>query len=120
MNDFGNGLYIATFGVLFKFAFMGVFILIVIALKRIFPYKPEGDEGVNGENEENNVVEHTASISLNGNADEKEVIAAITAALTFLHSRQRSSLGQTLKECRGSWWNVSRLNYQRSSISQRR
>jgi hypothetical protein len=126
-NDLSNGLFISVFGLLIKFFVMGIFILMIISLKRIFPYKAQADEG---EDEESANAEQYVALASTGEEEERDIAAAITVAISFLRLRDQSSLGNTLKECRGSWWSanrrntpdvlVRRMNYQRNSISIRK
>lgn len=104
MNPIMQGLEVSLLSLIITFLSLGVFILVIIVLQRIFPSQAE-EEGQEVEALE----EEQAVISVTS-ADESEegaVAAAIAAALNYYQAASRAQLGGSLREGRGAWW-VSR------------
>jgi Na+-transporting methylmalonyl-CoA/oxaloacetate decarboxylase gamma subunit len=102
-----QGLSISIIGLLITFFALGVFILLMIVLQRIFPPKPEAQE------EEAEKVELVVQIELDqasSQVDEAgEVAAAIAAAVSYFQAANQPSLGANLEGGRGRWWAANRL-----------
>jgi len=97
MNLFWQGLTISLLGLGLTFAALGLFILAMVLLKRLFPEAPKAEE-------------QPVTSALSQASDEDEIAAAIAAALSHLQSLEicRSGLGEALEAGRGRWWLVSR------------
>jgi len=100
-----QGLSISIIGLLITFFALGVFILLMIVLQRIFPPKPETQE-------EAEKVELVVQIELDqapSQMDEAgEVAAAIAAAVSYFQAANQPSLGANLEGGRGRWWAANR------------
>ncbi len=104
MNVYLQGLSISIMGILITFFALGIFILIMIVLQRIFP--PQNEEEV-AEVEPENVGE-SVIVRMEDEQTEGAVVAAIAAALSYFKAQEKSaSLGDALREGHSSWW-VSR------------
>lgn len=113
MNIYLQGLMISLIGLLTTFMVLGVFILIMIVLQKLFPVKPEVQEA--GEVEE---IASAAVVTTDAaTGDDQAVIAAIAAALAYF--RNQSNLGNTLYEGRGNWWITRRGLSNQTNITKR-
>ncbi len=102
MNPILQGLNLTILGLTLTFAALGLFILVIVVLERVFRVRaliPEQRE------------EHETVIAgeLPPDTENEEIAAAITIALSYLRSIDicRSGLGSTLEAGRGAWWNAS-------------
>jgi hypothetical protein len=100
-----EGLSISLTAMLLTFLSLGLFILVMIVLQRLFPAKPESAD-----------IEVVVK-ALDDNADpcgpseeEAAVVAAIAAAVSFVRAQAQAGLGDNLQQGRGGWWGTS---YQR-------
>lgn len=117
MNDLMSGLQVSVLGLLITFLALGVFILIMIVLQRLFPNKAEAAEAVEvlPQGELLEVVEiEDESLTAEG-----EVVAAIAAAIAVARGRSRSSLGNSLQESKGSWWSVRKMEARLGKVEKR-
>ena len=105
MDPIVQGLEITVTGLAVTFSALGIFILVMLVLKRVFREKPE--EGNEQVIEVADTPVETATIAID---DDSEVVAAIAAAITYLRSKTMSSLGTSLETGKGSWWVSNRLN----------
>ena len=103
MNEIAQGWTLSVLGILVAFLFMSVFILIMVVLKRLFPYKEDA-----GVDEAQAVVEEPVALAVSNQPDQA-VIAAIAAALAVVKARRATGIGETLVEGRGSWWVANRM-----------
>ncbi len=91
-----QGLIVSGFGLGLTFAALGLFILVILGLQRLFaarPAQPEPSE--------------PAPVSASARDSEaEEIAAAICLALSHLRALEicESGLGQTLEAGRGPWW----------------
>ncbi len=99
MDPIVQGLEITILGLTVTFTALGVFILVMMLLKRIFRVKIEEIETT------------TEEVAVSGNAsdyvtadDDSELIAVIAAAVSYVRGKTLSSLGSTLENGKGSWW----------------
>lgn len=101
MNELSQGLEVSLLGMIITFSALGVFVLIMVVLKRLFPYKNDGAA-------ESEVAVSTEPVEIAVKTElvdeESEVAAAVGAALAYWMSRSRSSLGDSLQEGRSGWW----------------
>jgi Na+-transporting methylmalonyl-CoA/oxaloacetate decarboxylase gamma subunit len=103
-TDFSAGLQVSLLGLIVTFVALGVFILIILALKALFPAERPSKRAVV---QQVDVIE-TSAVE---DDDEGEVVAAIAAALAYARVGQgnrSTSLGQSLQEGRSSWWAARR------------
>ncbi len=99
-----QGIVLLVVGMAFLFASMGVIILAMIVLERLFRTRKLVPEELEpGERE-------TVSRHERDTADE-EVVAAIALALAHLRSLDiaRSGLGTALEAGHGSWWTIGQV-----------
>ena len=98
MNDLlVQGLFISLVAMGLTFAALGVFILIIIVLQRIFP--PRLAESAEEETPQPVIIETSG--------EEEEVVAAISAAISSLKAHQavrKGSLGAALETGHSAWW----------------
>ena len=100
MNIYLQGLSISIMGIVITFLALGIFILIMIVLQRIFPSVSEEEvtEGEFDMAEEN-------FVRVEDHQEEGAVVAAIAAALSYFKVQEKSvSLGDALREGHSSWW----------------
>lgn len=103
MSEFNQGLIISIVGLLITFTALGVFILVMVVLKKLFPFKEQKNEKGEAEDEETYEDETTLSLAENTSSEEEEIAAAI-GAITILRSQQSNQLGATLLEGPGRYW----------------
>ncbi|MBN1372070.1 MAG: OadG family protein [Anaerolineaceae bacterium] len=104
-TDFSAGLQVSLLGLIITFVALGVFILIILALKTLFPAERAAKKSA--------AVQQAALVeaSVETEDDEGEVVAVIAAALAYARvgqSNRSASLGSLLQEGRGSWWAARR------------
>ena len=112
-TDFAAGLEVSVLGLLITFAALGVFILIILALKALFRAEPAKTEVPEAVEEAPVVVEVQTPDA------ESEVVAAIAAALMAVRTARSASLGQSLQHGRGSWWAAQRADAREGGVNQR-
>jgi Na+-transporting methylmalonyl-CoA/oxaloacetate decarboxylase gamma subunit len=98
--DIANGWTLTILGLFVAFLAMGIFIGVIVLLKRLFPYKEEVVEA----DEAEAVVVSTPVSGLM----EAEV-AAIAVAIVAARQPDRSPIGSALLEGRGAWWGANHL-----------
>jgi sodium pump decarboxylase gamma subunit len=105
LGDIAQGLTLSIIGMTVTFATLGLLILTIVVLGRLFRTRPLASDKKE-EPHEREVVS-----SLARDTEEEEVVAAIAVALAHLHSIDisRSGLGVTLESGRGPWWVKSQV-----------
>ena len=100
-----EGLSISLTAMLLTFLSLGLFILVMVVLQRMFPAESESADT------------EVVVKALDDNTDpcgpseeEAAVVAAITAAVSYVRAQTQAGLGDNLKQGRGGWWDAS---YQR-------
>jgi sodium pump decarboxylase gamma subunit len=114
LSPIAQGLEVSLLGIVITFLALGIFILIMVVLKRLFP---AADQEIKAQ-----VVEAApaAEEAIVESADgEGEIIAAIAAALAISRSRQQRSLGDSLLDGRGGWWTVHRIDSRLGKVQKR-
>jgi Na+-transporting methylmalonyl-CoA/oxaloacetate decarboxylase gamma subunit len=110
LNEISQGVQISITGLTITFLALGVFILVMLVLQKLFPPKPQaGDD----DEDYGQVIEEPTPGNDNG-VKELEIAAAISAAVSYFQSRGQSQLGKTLQEGRGAWWMSNRLSSRQS------
>lgn len=101
MNPILQGLNLSLLGLGLTFAALGLFVVVMIVLERLFRARPTVDET-------HRQLSEPAASATSGDTQDEEVAAAIVAAMTHLRSVDicRSDLGAALEAGRGAWWNV--------------
>jgi sodium pump decarboxylase gamma subunit len=97
MNPIIQGLQVSVLGLVITFLALGLFILVIEVLKRLFPAKIEAQE----EPESTLLVVETAEPG-----EEGELVAAITAAIYCAQAEKHGQLGDALSQGRGGWWSA--------------
>lgn len=105
MDPIVQGLEISVLGLAVTFTALGLFILVMLVLQRIFRVKPEKNII-----QEETTTEVTTETSQAIVEDDSELIAVITAAILHLRSKNLSSLGSSLENGKGTWWIANRMN----------
>ena len=105
MNPILQGLTISISGIVITFLALGLFILVMVILQKMFPAESEAPDGSDAEKK--TIVESSTASD-----DEGEVVAAIAAAVAYFQQsfNQSGDLGISLNEGRGTWWMVKRIN----------
>jgi Na+-transporting methylmalonyl-CoA/oxaloacetate decarboxylase gamma subunit len=107
LSEIMQGLSISIIGLLITFFALGVFILLMIVLQRLFPPKAKARE------EEAEHAEPVIQIELDQASShmdrDREVAAAIAAAVSYFQAVNQPSLGANLEGGRGRWWAANRL-----------
>jgi hypothetical protein len=107
MDPILQGLQVSLLGLMITFLALCGFILLIEALKRLFPAK---DEAPGGQGEELVVVEEPPLLVETADpADEGAVVAAIAVALSRAQAVKRGPLGDELTRGRGNWWSARGL-----------
>jgi Na+-transporting methylmalonyl-CoA/oxaloacetate decarboxylase gamma subunit len=102
LSEFNQGLVISAIGLLVTFLALGIFILIMILLKKLFPYKEENQTGE--KEDEETYAEPNAVAAMETLASEEEEMAAAIASLIYLRGQQSTQLGASLLEGPGRYW----------------
>jgi sodium pump decarboxylase gamma subunit len=102
MTPFAQGLNVSILGLTITFMALGVLILVMVGLQKLFPAKEEKTE--QPEAEMPVLVVETAEPS-----EEGAIVAAIAAAVIFARGSGRAQLGETLAQPRGNWWAERRM-----------
>lgn len=89
MTDFQTGLMISVIGLVVTFTSLGIFIGIIVLLKKLFPVKAKKTE-----TKVATIAEPAEAIIQT--EDDSENIAAALAAVTYLRSRRTGQLGAAL------------------------
>jgi len=106
LNNIVQGLEVSVLGILITFTALGVFILIMIVLQRLFPSaETEAPVVTQTVKDEQPLVE----VQIEETGEDAAVVAAIAAALSYLRARSQSSLGGSLQEGRGGWWSSRKM-----------
>lgn len=105
-TSISQGLTISGLGLFITFTALGFFILIMVVLKKLFPYKEEAEETEEGSVEVSPVA---GMVESGGDAGDTGEIAAIAAAIAYLRGRAQAQLGSNLESGRGAWWIVNRI-----------
>ena len=103
-NVIVQGLIISVIGIGLTFLALGILILVMILLDRLFSDKKEGDSA------ETEPVEKTAVGPPARNTVDEEIVAAIAVALAQVRSLEsrEGGLGATLEEAPSGWWQTGR------------
>jgi Na+-transporting methylmalonyl-CoA/oxaloacetate decarboxylase gamma subunit len=105
LNSFGQGLEVSLLAMVITFLALGVFILVMVVLQRIFPPAAEEQDG-DGEAAE--AEPEVLSVTSADESEEGAVAAAIAAALNYFQAAGRAQLGSSLREGRVAWWTSRR------------
>ena len=103
-----QGLSISLVGLLITFFALGVFIILMVILKRIFPAKPKAED-------EEEQGEPVIRIDLDQPDENEAVVAAIAAAVSYFQAESRPLLGANLETGHGRWWVANRSALHRIS-----
>jgi sodium pump decarboxylase gamma subunit len=95
-----QGLNVSIAGMIIIFIVMGLFILVMVILQKIFPPKAEVETS-----EEAVAEEQPIAVA----QSDDEVVAVIMAALNYARSTSQSQLGSALQSGRGAWWVSNRM-----------
>jgi len=109
-----QGLSLSLMGITITFAALGLLILAMIVLERLFRTRKLVPE-------ERSPEETPVASTLARDTQDEEIVAAITVALAYLRSLEigRSELGMTLEAGHGGWWTAGRVQ-QRQILTRRR
>jgi sodium pump decarboxylase gamma subunit len=107
-NVITQGLALSVVGLVVAFAFMGLFILTMVVLQKLFPVKKAEPEATPVEVEAP-AIPAAVSASVEEEDDELGMVAAAVAAVASLRSLNQSKLGDALASGRGSWWSVNQI-----------
>jgi sodium pump decarboxylase gamma subunit len=110
-----QGLQVSILGIFVTFLALGVFILIMVVLKRLFPAESEQRSIGAQEAQE----EALSPVEVAASDEEGAVIAAIAAALSNLRSKDQSKLGGSLEEGRSEWWSSHRSAARSGKVERR-
>jgi sodium pump decarboxylase gamma subunit len=102
MTPFMQGLNVSVLGLLITFMSLGVFILIMVGLQKLFPGREEAAE-------EQETGMPVVEVETADTSEEGAVIAAIAAAVAYARATGRGQLGARLTQPRGSWWMARRM-----------
>ncbi len=116
MSELMQGLNISIWGLGLTFLSIGLLVLLIIGMDKLFPAKPEAEEAPE---------EAGPAIEMTVEEDESEVAAAILVALQKLQQESAAGyegLGAELQSGHGAWWSVRRYPQTpaRADVQQRR
>jgi len=102
MSDFSQGLLVSIVGLIVTFTALGVFILVMIVLQKIFaPKSQSAPADVGSEIESEEVMDLIKAEEAAG--ENEELVAAITA-IVRLRNQQSGRLGSALVSGPGPYW----------------
>jgi len=103
-------------GLVIAFAFMGIFILTMIALQALFPSK-KAEPAMTEKAAPAVLVEAPAAVGPAAveEEDDLSVVAAAAVAIASLRSLNQSKLGEALSTGRGTWWIANQLSARQDS-----
>jgi sodium pump decarboxylase gamma subunit len=107
MNDLlVQGLTISALGLGLTFAALGLFILVIVALRGLFTPRPKAAARPAERGEAGKPTTEPAARAPSRDTEGQEIAAAILIALSHLRSHDicESGLGQALQAGRGPWW----------------
>jgi sodium pump decarboxylase gamma subunit len=100
LNPMMQGLTVGVMGIGITFAALGLIILVMIVLQRLFvqPHAAASQDEIGT----------THAVEAPGLPQEEEVVAAIGAALAYMRAAEsaRGGLGSSLGVESGAWWHV--------------
>jgi Na+-transporting methylmalonyl-CoA/oxaloacetate decarboxylase gamma subunit len=102
MDPITQGLSLSAVGLTLSFLSMGLFILTIVVLQRIFPPKQHTDDKEEGG--------EIPAVTTQATDEEGQVVAAIAVAVSYARSKGQSQLGQSLQGGRSSWWIANRMS----------
>jgi len=105
-----QGITLFVIGMALLFAAMGLLILVMVVLERVFRTRPLVT--AKQEPEESETVSKLAPA-----IEDEQVVAAIAVALAQLRSLDlgRSGLGEALEGGRGSWWTAGQIRQRQAT-----
>ncbi len=104
MSDLSQGLIVSVLGISITFLALALFILVMVVLQKLFPYKDEKVEAL----EEVGTPAGTIEIVNETVVEEEEVAAAVAVALAYFKQRRQSQLGAALAQGHSAWWSAHR------------
>ena len=110
MNEIIQGLNISLVGLLVTFTALGLFILMILLLEKIFPARPQVIEERTPSEEASNL--QILGEDASGNVD-PATAAAIMAAICYFQMQARPALGARLVEGHGRWWTANKTKEKR-------
>ena len=108
MNPLIQGLEISITGLAVTFTALGIFILVMMALQRIFREKTPVDDETSSSDE--SIIETSTVVVAQSSDEETDLIAVIAVAISYFRLKTLSSLGTSLETGKGTWWISNRLN----------
>lgn len=102
-----EGLTISLTGILVTFLALGIFILLMVVLQKVFPYQEQKAE------EQVSPVE--VQVESPSDDEEQMVAAAIAAAVIAVRTVPHGDLGSALREERSPWWSANLLHARQGS-----
>ena len=106
-----QGLSISIVGLLITFTALGLFVLIMIVLQKIFPPKLQKEGEKNGPEQ---VIKIDSQHDTFHADNDQAVIAAISAAISYVQAKEKSNLGAILTGGHGRWWEADHQSTTRS------
>jgi hypothetical protein len=108
-----QGLSISVVGIIITFFSLGVFILIMIVLQRIFPAKVKNKKEVE---EIVPAVENMLDQGYRVEEEEQAIVAAIMVAIDHFETTSQPALGTNLEAGRGRWWMTNRISARQTIV----
>jgi hypothetical protein len=103
LSPISQGLTLSAFGLSMAFVSMGLFILLIVSLKKIFPYKQDGQEMVEQPDPDSAMVVEQIDVE-----EENRIVAAIALAICQISTPRTSGLGSALENPPSPWWHAGR------------
>jgi len=107
-----EGLTISLLGILVTFLALGIFILLMVVLQKVFPYR------------EKNAVDQVSpaepQVESTPDDEEQMVAAAIAAAVSAVRAVPHGDLGSALREERSPWWSANLLHARQGSTHRKK
>lgn len=104
-NDILAGLSISISGLAVTFLALGVFVLVMMILQKVFSTK--SDAAAEEETQDVPVVMESSETT-----EDDNLPVVIATAISFFRNQAQSSLGSSLENGKGGWWSSNRLNAQ--------
>jgi Na+-transporting methylmalonyl-CoA/oxaloacetate decarboxylase gamma subunit len=105
------GLSISVSGIIITFMALGLFILVIVILQKLFPGTNGGDNGNGSSDPVLAIVEETPQVQVSTQSEEDEDLpVVIAAAISHFRAKAQSSLGTSLNEGKSGWWSSNRMS----------
>ena len=99
MDEFGQGLTLSMIGILITFSALGLLILLILALKVLFP-----ERGDDQDTSHSNLGQVSGLVTDREELRKKAAVAGVVILLNRRSNLMKGKLGSELEKPVGNWW----------------